>query len=1439
MNKIFKVIWNETKHNYCVVSEFAHMHIHSSTNCSKVMSCLVAFLVSFTGSAYATLTPEQQVVYDAVMQQLAQTSGTAALGKAKVDNDKETLSLGYVQLDGKHGNLYLGTKATGNEVGTSQTQYTHGISGSNIAWGSGNVAGLALEAQTQKATIDGTKTNIITGYKRTRQADGFMIPLWNINSSGVARSYSTAIGFLNAAYGVGAFSVGQYSAAGADSAFAGGYDAIASAKQAFAFGKKVKAMGENSVAMGEKSEAWAENSFALGNTAKALDVGAIAMGNNAVASGKSSFAAGVKSKATAYSTVALGDNAAAAGNYSVALGHGSQATVEDAVATGAYAEAHGQYSSALGTSSEALGFFSTAVGGGKVSENGDNGLSMGYGAQTTVADGVSIGSNSVASRSENVYGYNVFGGNAYDTESIGAVYGQGKKEEIEGYNKSLAEKQPQLEAAEVAYNKAQQDLDDMRHGRPGALEFTWANQEKLQAEIERTKQVYENLQKEFDEIKVKRNKLTGAYLSSSAAVSVGDEETGMTRQITGVAAGTRDTDAVNVAQLKATNSKIENNIKNITDLTTKVEKGGIKYFSVNPDNIKLKKPADDSDNSKNDGAYGENGIAVGTFAKAADRNTVALGWGANAMGNDSIAIGFTALSKGGNSNAIGSQASALGDESSAFGQQAKAMDMGTTALGNNAMSIQNGSTSVGYQSASAIASTSVGSNSQALGQASLALGQRSYVGDSAFRDAYTKYNKEHGNDNNIPAYYYTEVIAKDEAAMKKYKEQFADELAGLNAHDAEAKLKYLVIAELNKKVQFSTAVGNHSTVGASEGTALGFYSTVTGEYGTALGYNSIATNYGAMAAGAYAKANTVGSVAIGFQSKVDNYGGVAIGSEATVGKNGGVALGNKSTADRGKGAVGYVLGADNSSLTKALEAPGNKARFEELKMKIKDEDVSAYNALITTFKNAAKDSPEKEKAKQEIEKWKAAHPDFLKNVKARKTFENAWQSTYEAVSVGDVEKGITRQIIGVAAGSEDTDAVNVAQLKALATVPMNFYFGGVKDKTTNVYTPGGTNWSMPLNEFRMDFGDGLKAEQVEKDGKKYTLVTLDKDSLKNDPAFKGEKGAPGAKGDKGDTGLQGPQGEKGEPGAKGDKGDTGLQGPQGEKGEPGKSAYDIWLETQTDKTKTKQDFLNSLKGKDGTGADIDIKGDTESGVSVKPTTDNMGKKTYIIGLSTTIKAGEVTIDGTKDKENVAVGDVKINGEKGKGTITGLSNTTWDVNKIVSGRAATEDQLNQATRNMQNHIYEIGKHMNGIAASNAALAGLHPLEYDEDDKWNLSAAIGNYKGANAFALGAFYRPNERTLLSVGGTLAGEEHLLNVGLSLKTGPGTNGKVYASRAAMAREIQKLKEKEAVKDQIMQDLIKGQKEKEAEIKALQEKDAQREKQIRQLMKMVMELRK
>ncbi|KXB88845.1 Hep/Hag repeat protein, partial [Veillonellaceae bacterium DNF00626] len=987
MNKVFKVIWNETKHDYCVVSEIAHMYTHSSTNRSKVMSCLVAFLLSLTGSAYAALTPDQQAVYDAVIQQLAQTSGTAALGKAKVDNDKETLSLGYVQWDGKHGNLYLGTKAAGNEVGTSQTQYTHGISGSNIAWGSGNVAGLALEAQTKEATVDGKKTNIITGYKRERQADGFMIPLWNINSSGDARSYSTAIGFLNAAYGVGAFSVGQYSAAGADSAFAGGYGALASAKQAFAFGKEVKAMGENSVALGEKSEAWATNSFAVGNTAKAQDVGAVAMGNSATASGKSSFAAGVKSKATAYSTVALGDNAEAGGNYSVAMGHKAKATEENSSAVGAWAKATGEYSSALGASSKAFGFLSTAVGGGKVKEDGDRGLSMGYGAQTTVADGVSVGSDSVASRSGNVYGYNVLGGNAYDTESIGAAYGQGKKEEIEGYDRSLAEKQPQLEAAEVAYHKAKQDLDDMFHGRSGALEFTSANREKLEAEIERTKQVYENLQKEFDEIKAKRNKLTGAYLSSSAAVSVGNEETGMTRQITGVAAGTRDTDAVNVAQLKALNKKVDG-------------KKDIHFFSSNG--------LDSDINYDNQGARAGFTTAIGPDAMATEENSQAFGFRARAIGHSSIVFGV---------------------ESTASGARDIAIGYGTHAVGSdNTNTSWNDTIAIGFDALSRGGSFASGSGAVAGGSGSVALGSGAYVGTKWLDDETQK-------AQNVTKWVLTRSFLdkglRDELKAK-FPEKFAEwERRAKNMPDAmgsdylEQKLRTLAMEQLPQMTSPSMK-DKMKDMGSS--------------------------------------------IAIGRGAKVYSAFAIAIGSEAKVGENldDAIALGNQSLATRNAGGFGYDPTSDAKTWTAFKkvhpEVGVGAAREQEITRELNNIEVemnkmgNEYAAWIDkeqhydNYKEERKAYAEshgstlggnnewvdwivhvRNEQQKLREKGQVLYDKFSVLQKELNSGKGAWVGGKAALAIGNEEAGVTRQITGVAAGTKDTDAVNVAQLKVLNT----------------------------------------------------------------------------------------------------------------------------------------------------------------------------------------------------------------------------------------------------------------------------------------------------------------------------------------------------------------------------------------------------------------------
>ena len=116
----------------------------------------------------------------------------------------------------------------------------------------------------------------------------------------------------------------------------------------------------------------------------------------------------------------------------------------------------------------------------------------------------------------------------------------------------------------------------------------------------------------------------------------------------------------------------------------------------------------------------------------------------------------------------------------------------------------------------------------------------------------------------------------------------------------------------------------------------------------------------------------------------------------------------------------------------------------------------------------------------------------------------------------------------------------------------------------------------------------------------------------------------------------------------------------------------------------------------------------------------------------------------------------------------------------------------AINNLNGKVDRLGTRVNRVGAGAAALAALHPLDFDPDDKWDVAAGYGNYKDANAVAIGAFYRPNEDTLLSVGGSFGGGENMVNAGVSLKLGQGNH--VSTSRVAMAKEIKALTEKVSV---------------------------------------------
>ena len=103
------------------------------------------------------------------------------------------------------------------------------------------------------------------------------------------------------------------------------------------------------------------------------------------------------------------------------------------------------------------------------------------------------------------------------------------------------------------------------------------------------------------------------------------------------------------------------------------------------------------------------------------------------------------------------------------------------------------------------------------------------------------------------------------------------------------------------------------------------------------------------------------------------------------------------------------------------------------------------------------------------------------------------------------------------------------------------------------------------------------------------------------------------------------------------------------------------------------------------------------------------------------------------------------------------------------------------------LNKLDSRINRVGAGAAALAALHPLDFDPDDKWDFAAGYGNYRGANAAAVGLYYRPNEDTMFSVGGSFGGGENMVNAGVSLKIGGGNH--VSTSRVAMAKEIRELR--------------------------------------------------
>ena len=384
------------------------------------------------------------------------------------------------------------------------------------------------------------------------------------------------------------------------------------------------------------------------------------------------------------------------------------------------------------------------------------------------------------------------------------------------------------------------------------------------------------------------------------------------------------------------------------------------------------------------------------------------------------------------------------------------------------------------------------------------------------------------------------------------------------------------------------------------------------------------------------------------------------------------------------------------------------------------------------------------------------------------------------------------KITGVAAGVADTDAVNVGQLKEAVEA-------------------GNTDTHIKPGEYGVGADNTVKMDVVDKNGNKVDTVTI-KDVAKASDVGDVNNIANDIKNKEGKTtvvdavnnlnnkvgDLQYSKVEKGDI-ADGDSTTTAI-------GKLDQKLTDV-AATAAKHTKVEgsSNIIVTNTAKEGEAANyqvklnetIDVNTVTANSVTTGQTVmNNDGLK---VGKDVSVTATAVTAGKTSiSDEGVKVGDKTYISDKG------LNANGQNITNVADGKVEKDSkdainggQLHQAKADINNRIdgvenqvvsntnriNQLGSRVNKVGAGAAALAALHPMDFDPDDKLTFSAGYGNYGGENAAAIGAYYRPDEKVMFSVGGTVGNGENMVNAGVSFSLD--RTNHVSNSRTAMAREI------------------------------------------------------
>ena len=1049
MNKIYKVIWSKARNCYVVVSELAKQNGKNTTTTDKRRKLTA-------GLAMAAMA----VVLNMGMIGIAEADGegSVAVGKGADGSANQSIAVGagaaasanqsiavgsYSTVDGRNYNGAQATEPGAIAIGSAhnKTIGAHASGQNAIALGTGSLANADDAIVLGRYANAGTKaTNsiVIGSGNSNSQAAWAFTP----NSIAIGGGRQTGIGRHGhaAAGGDDAAALAGYSIAIGHGArnFTYNYDieSYVNTKNSIAIGYEAHTHAANAFAIGVSSDATAERAFAIGNAstevssphmgARAAGQGSIVFGDHARAISDGRYLNENSSDLSVNDAIAVGTQSTAKARNAIALGSGMSYTTRSGGSTDLTLKTY--YLDNTGTWQQDI------VGSGALVENGADGA---------VAIGGADGSYAIKDASKS-------GSTVPDAPT-----------NYTAAAKATVAKSVALGTGSVANRAAGKDASGIERSGYDVL----------------TNRAYAGPD---------RNSPT--WKSTLAAFSVGDAANGLTRQIINVAAGYEDTDAVNVAQLKRAASLDTDNrnvglsinangsreitspyihIEGVEAATEAYNNALAAYitsaaYTSLPDADKpaaLQAKIDELRNKTYSATYNRNNAVYQynyRLANASGEKSVAIGASSAAAGDYSAAVGYNAAASGSRSNAYGYGSIASGEDSTAIGRYAQAIGNQSIALGYGESTgyrtdtdfyqlISSGyhSIAIGYSAhAKGYGSTSLGQFTRATGINSTALGystQASGEGATAFG------NSTEAKGNNSTAFgYNSHAIGNNSVAFG-------------GSYEIRTSPNSRFGTLVHSFGEGSTAFGAGSHAVGDYSTAFGAMTKATGKYSTAFGSlyffypnGPDSTVYTPVPSGEYVAQLTH---AVGDYSTAFGAGTKAIGEYSTTFGALTTATGKYSTAFGFESTAGGENSLAALGATTETTATNSFAIGKGAKATLADSIALGSEAVANTAAGSVG-----------IDTTGADHT---------KDATGVWKSTQSAVSIGDAANSKTRQLTGLAAGTANTDAVNVAQLKQLQ---WNIGTGTINASETKFLKPVGGD----KHDVVMRAGDGVRITATER-----------------------------------------------------------------------------------------------------------------------------------------------------------------------------------------------------------------------------------------------------------------------------------------------------------------------------------------------------------------------